>query len=330
MYKSPLISAIVTTFNRAEYLPRVLEALAAQTLGPEQFEVVIVDDGSVDDTRAIIHGFSGLSQLRYSFQNNSGLAAAKNHGVFLARAPIILFLDDDDIADPRLLEEHLNAHRAYPGSHHAVLGYTDLAPEIADDSLMDFVTGAGGYLFCYSPLKEGDELGYEHFWGGRTSCKRDFLLVNGIFDPTFRFGCEDIELGYRLADYGLTVVYHPKARSHMIRRLSLDSFLRRSRLQGESQYVFSQKHLVPEVLEYTKVVGAERQWRQLEPIAEALYRSAKALDSFARKVQHEKLHLAPFVEFTLHPAYHRAISTANQEGIVNKIRASRRASTIWT
>ena len=323
MSNTPLISAIVTTFNRAEYLNRVLEALAHQTLDPAQFEVVIIDDGSDDGTRDIAQSFAGLSQLHYSFQNNSGLAAAKNHGIFLARAPIILFLDDDDVADPRLLEEHLIAHRTYPELHHTVLGYTDLSPEIADDPLMDFVTGAGGYLFCYAPLKEGDKLSYEHFWGGRTSCKRELLLRHGIFDPAFRFGCEDIELGYRLSDHGLTVIYHPKARSHMIRRLTLDSFLRRSRLQGESQYVFSQKHLVPEVLDYTKVVGAERQWRQLEPIAEALYRSAKALDSFARNVQTEKLPLAPFVELTLHPAYHRAIRTANQEGILNKIRASR-------
>ncbi|WP_139559593.1 glycosyltransferase family 2 protein [Methylotetracoccus oryzae] len=321
MQRKPLISAILTTFNRAGYLPRVLEALAAQTLDQGQFEVVVVDDGSSDQTHAVIEGYRHIIPgLRYAFQRNSGLAAAKNHGIFLARAPIVLFLDDDDAADPRLLEEHLICHRTNPSLHHAVLGFTDMTPEIASDPLMDFVTGPGGYLFSYSDLREGDELSYRYFWGGRSSAKRELFVRHGLFDPVFRFGCEDIELGFRLSAFRLKVIYHPKARTSMMRSLSLADFLRRCRLQGESQYVFSQKHLVPEILEYTNVLNSEAQWQRLEPLADSIFRSALALDTFVRTTKTQDLQIGEHVIQALSWAYHRAFQAANYQGIVGKLR----------
>ncbi|MGY6215127.1 glycosyltransferase family 2 protein [Methylolobus aquaticus] len=320
MSDRPLISAIVTTFNRDAYLPRVLRALAAQTLYPDQFEVVIIDDGSWDNTHPIVNGFTDRFRVRYAFQNNSGLAAAKNHGVFLAQAPIVLFLHDDHVADPRLLEEHLIAHRAYPGPHHAVLGHTDLAPEIADDPLMDFLTGTGDYLLSYEHLTEGEELDYQHFWRGRTSCKRDFLLLNGVFDPIFRFGCEDIELGYRLSDLGLTVVYHPKARSHIIRGVKLENFIERIRLRGAAQYVLSQKHLKPEILRYSKVLNSETEWRRIQPLAESVFQSTLTLHNFVIMLRRQGLTANEHVIQTLRSAYHRAFNVANCQGIVGKLR----------
>ena len=53
-----------------------------------------------------------------------------------------------------------------------------------------------GYLFMYPPLKDGELLDNTYFWGGRSSCKKNFLVEHGNFNPVFKFGCEDIELGY--------------------------------------------------------------------------------------------------------------------------------------
>ena len=78
-------------------------------------------------------------------------------------------------------------------------------------------------------------LEYTAFWGGRSSCKRSLLVRHGLFHPDFRFGCEDIELGWRLARYGLRVIYTPCARSVMIRALTFDQFCARSYRQGRSQ-----------------------------------------------------------------------------------------------
>jgi len=71
---------------------------------------------------------------------------------------------------------------------------------------MHFVTDVGQYLFAYQDLVDGQRLDHTYFWGGRSSCKRS-LLRHGLFNPTFRFGSEDIELGHRLSRHGLQVVF---------------------------------------------------------------------------------------------------------------------------
>ncbi len=98
---APLISAIVCTYNRAPLLRQALGALCAQTLGLDNFEVVVIDDGSTDETRQVVDAFAPLLNLHYAYQANSGLASGKNHGLGLSRAPIVVFLDDDDVLDSR-------------------------------------------------------------------------------------------------------------------------------------------------------------------------------------------------------------------------------------
>ena len=249
----PHISVIIPTFNRADLLEMALDALCRQTLAAVEFEVVVVDDGSTDHTDRVVADFIDRLPVRYARQANAGISAAKNHGLSLSRAPIVLFLDDDDVTTPNYLAEHLNMHDRYPAPHYAVLGYTDLIDEVAASPLMNFVTGTGAYLFSYSSLTDGAELDFSYFWGGRSSCKRMFLLEYGVFNPDFRFGAEDIELGYRLSSVGLRVVFNRNAVSHMVRALNVDDFLRRCYQQGRSNWVFSTLHPDPVVRAYTQV-----------------------------------------------------------------------------
>ena len=79
----------------------------------------------------------------------------------------------------------------------------------------------GLLLFSYPNLKHGDVLDYTYFWGGCSSCKRKFLIEYGVFNPVFRFGCEDIELAYRLSKSNLKVVYNARAVSTMVRDIFL-------------------------------------------------------------------------------------------------------------
>src|SRR5215475_12499431 len=144
-----LLSAILCTSNRGALLARALESILGQTLEPKDFEVIVIDDGSTDDTRQIVESFERRFHLRYAYQSNAGLASAKNHGIYCSRAPIVLFLDDDEVFSPALFEEHVKAHRTHSEDHYAVLGYTGLHPSIADKPLMDFVTEVGCYLFSY-------------------------------------------------------------------------------------------------------------------------------------------------------------------------------------
>src|SRR6185503_16443738 len=99
-------------------------------------------------------------------------------------------------------------------------------------------------------LAAGQELDYTYFWGGRTSCKRAFLLEHGLFRPEFTFGSEDIELAYRLSEHGLRVIYWPRAAQRMIRPVTYEDFCRRCERQGISQWMFSRMHVGSEIQEY--------------------------------------------------------------------------------
>src|SRR6185503_949844 len=103
----PLISVVIPTFNRAELLKASLESLANQSLAKHLYEIIVVDDGSDDDTAAVCQAFSLRLRVKYFWIENSGISAAKNLGVFASSGSILLFFDDDDIADNDLLRQHL-------------------------------------------------------------------------------------------------------------------------------------------------------------------------------------------------------------------------------
>lgn len=277
--QAPEISAILTTYNRAHLLPQVLGGLEAQILTPDRFEIIVIDDGSTDETQAVLRAWEHRLPMRVLRQEQSGLAAAKNLGIFACRAPFIVFLDDDDVAGPDLLVGHLAAHLRYPDFNLAVLGHTDLAPEIADLPVMRHVTGAGSQLFSYGWMQPGQMLSFREFWGGRSSCKRALLFEHGIFNPVFRFGCEDIELAWRLSKVGLRVLYEPTARATMIRALSFRDFCNRARRQGRSQWVFATLHPEQAVRDYCEIDRALALWPSCAADLAGLLRWVEQLDS---------------------------------------------------
>jgi len=294
---TPQISVVVTTYNRASLLKKSLISLAAQSLPDEDYEVIVVDDGSTDATTDVVKSVQELMPCRHVFQPNSGLASAKNHGLFWSRAPIIIFLDDDDICDQYLLEQHLAAHRLHPDSNIAILGHTKLSSGLADDPLMRFVTRDGGHLFSYEHLPETPMLDYTYFWGGRSSCKRRYLLSHGIFNPVFKFGYEDIELGFRLQLHGLHVVYWPLAVNTMIRKISLQRFLKRCYRQGESAYRFLSLYPDQSGLAATlSLDDAEEEWKRLQRNYPAVIQAAEHLDAMVRQLPiNQLLSRGPFL-----------------------------------
>jgi GT2 family glycosyltransferase len=262
--EGPLISVIIPTYNRAPLLERSLQSLTEQTLPRDAFEVVVVDDGSSDWTQSVCTKLADQLPLRYLRIENSGISAAKNLGVFAAQAPLLLFFDDDDVADPGLLQAHLQAHRKHPDEQVAVLGYTTWDPELEVAPIMEYVTEIGQQLFSYKNLEDGQRLDYTYFWGGRSSCKRSLLITFGSFDQEMS-GIEDMELGFRLAKQGLTVIHTQAAKSYMVRPVSFDQFAERCLKRGHALWRFSQRHLDPAVERYCRVQEALEKWPSLEP-----------------------------------------------------------------
>lgn len=103
--KLPLISLVVPTYNRKDYLRVCVRSLLDQSY--PNCEVIVVDDGSSDGTREMIA--AEFPQVRYIYQENAGTSAAKNHGVAEARGEYIVFNDSDDVFLPRTVELLFNA-----------------------------------------------------------------------------------------------------------------------------------------------------------------------------------------------------------------------------
>jgi glycosyltransferase involved in cell wall biosynthesis len=311
------ISVILTTCNRAHLLPQVLEGLARQTLGPDRFEVVVVDDGSTDATEAAVQASRNTLQLRYFRMEAGGVAAARNLGVLLAQGPLVLLLDDDDVAGPELLAAHLAMHLRWPEPGMAVLGLTTLGQQALLSPVMRHVTEVGRELFCYESLKPGQILDYTSFWGGRVSCKRGLLVRHGLFHPGFRFGCEDIELGWRLSKSGLRVVYEPRAHSEMIRSLTFDQFCRRSYQQGRSQHLFASLHAEPAIQSYCGIDEGRRAWAAERSEYASHLRWTRQLEHLTLTRRAAGLPVHDELQRTLTDAYGRSFFLSRAKGIAD-------------
>ena len=107
-----LVSVLIPTFNRAYILGKTIESVLAQTY--QSLEIIVVDDGSTDDTRTLVATFD--SRVRYIYQENAGLAAARNAGLAAAQGEFIAFQDSDDLWLPWKLQAQVALMRRFPGS----------------------------------------------------------------------------------------------------------------------------------------------------------------------------------------------------------------------
>src|SRR6266540_6368104 len=109
-YGLPLVTAIVTFFNQAEFVDTALSSVLAQTY--PALEVIVVDDGSTDGTAARCAAWG--DRIVYVRQANAGAAAARNSGLRLARGELIAHLDGDDLWEPEKLRVQVDAARRFP------------------------------------------------------------------------------------------------------------------------------------------------------------------------------------------------------------------------
>ncbi len=115
----PSVSVVITTYNRAEYVAAAVESALRQTRPP--LEVIVVDDGSTDETRSVLKRYA--PPVRYVWQPNTERGAARNHGLQLAMGEYIALLDSDDVLEPDKLERELAHLRAHPT---AAVVYSDI------------------------------------------------------------------------------------------------------------------------------------------------------------------------------------------------------------
>jgi len=108
---NPKVSVVIPLYNKAPYIARALNSVLSQTI--QDFEVIVVDDGSTDDGVEVVRGFDD-PRIRLIQQENRGVSAARNRGIEAARAELVAFLDADDEWLPRFLETILRLRVLYP------------------------------------------------------------------------------------------------------------------------------------------------------------------------------------------------------------------------
>jgi glycosyltransferase involved in cell wall biosynthesis len=311
---APAVSAVLCTRNGGERLRLVLESLCRQTLAAEVFEVVVVDDGSTDGTPEVVREFEPRLRLRYSRQRSAGIASARNHGIFCARGLIVAFIDDD-LADPALLERHLETHRRFPDPRYAVVGRARLDASLAADPLMRFAIATGWPPFAAPSSRSDELLDFPDVAAGRSSWKRSFLLDYGVFNPAFRAGGEGIELAHRLARHGLEVVLDLRATSAIARGLAVDDVRALLEQDGRARLLVARLHEAPAVQRWAGIADAEKAWDEIAGAYGTIVRSAHELDRLVRTRLQERLPVDDLEHALLHRSYLAAFRASRLKGI---------------
>lgn len=183
------------TYNRAALLERVLDACFEQNA--DSYEVVLVNDGSTDDTPAVIERAKQRATCPFTVvdQPNSGLARGRNAGIAHAGGERIIFIDDDVLPLPNFVQEHLRSHAGHPlaivrGGAINVESFDELPPP---------VWSIGNYSGNY-------------FWTTNVSVPLATIRAIGGFNEDFaEYGWEDIDVGLRLRFAGVKAVFNKRA-----------------------------------------------------------------------------------------------------------------------
>jgi GT2 family glycosyltransferase/glycosyltransferase involved in cell wall biosynthesis len=237
----PEISVIIPTYNRCAVLASCLAALEQQSLAKERFEVIVIDDGSTDGTERFCRGLSMSFSLVYIRQSNAGAGAARKLGSEVARGKYLLFFNDDTLAAPELLVEHLDAQHEYAPKKYAVLGDFRYPTEAGKRALTSFLA-TRPFLFPQVNMKAGFHRESWYFIASNLSIRRQAVLEVGSFDPQFRVA-EDTELGARLEEKGYLIRYHPRAVAwHDHLKFTSADLLERARAYAPADLLLFKKH----------------------------------------------------------------------------------------
>jgi glycosyltransferase involved in cell wall biosynthesis len=228
----PRATIQLCTYNRAHLLGRVLDGCFEQTAPAGAYEVVLVNDGSTDDTAAVIAAAARRATCSFTVvhQANGGLARGRNAGIARARGERIIFIDDDILPTPVFVAEHLRAHERRP-----------------DAIVRGAVINTESFERLPTPTWTLANYSANFFWTSNVSVPLQTLKRVGNFTESFReYGWEDIELGLRLRAAGVkgvfnrfAVAFHYKPRPAAG---AVDGMLRQARAQARTAVRLRELH----------------------------------------------------------------------------------------
>ncbi len=222
----PRVSVVVCTYNGARTLAECLDGIAA--LDYPDVEVIVVDDGSTDET-SVIASRPDVNLIRTP---NNGLSAARNAGLAAAKGEIVAYLDDDarpDVLWLRFVVESLLT------TEHAGVGGPNLAPPAPLVATAVFGAPGGPSHVLLSDLEA------EHIPGCNMAFWREALLEIGGFDERFRVAGDDVDVCWRLHEDGRSLGFCAAAAVWHQRRSTVGAFLRQQRGYGRAEALLEQK-----------------------------------------------------------------------------------------
>ena len=230
------LSVVIASHNRRQLLRRCLESLAAQTQDPNTFEVIVADDGSTDDTVEMVGNLELPFRLRLLQLQKAGKAVAVNAAIQASSSPLCLFTDDDVIASPDLVSEHIAAHRK--GDLTGVGRLVQEPPMARDWYAHAFAQGFNEHYqdLVHRPTTWAD------CYGANLSVRRSALIEVGGF-ATDLSATDDLELGFRLSQAGYPPQYIPRAKGIHDDQKRVSQMLEDARLQGAAHVRVMQMHL---------------------------------------------------------------------------------------
>lgn len=218
-------SIIIITFNGTHKIPRLLRSI--EGLSNNDFEVIIVDDGSDDNPQKVVEALHLNFNYRLIRQVNAGRASAKNKGASLALQELLWFIDDDMRVEPETLTQHSMHHTNHPGS-------ICVGSQLEDESLM--VTDIQRYKChisngwknqieaAHNPLGVNDL----YMTSANVSISASLFNKIGGFDERLR-DAEDLDLVYRAYEQGVSVFYNKNAVGYHMDLITCRSYIIRNR-----------------------------------------------------------------------------------------------------
>ena len=237
------ISVVIPTYNRSTLLAETIPALMNQESDGLRYEVIFVSNGSTDQTPGVLaraeQEYPGLIRWEH-IEPTGGPSAPRNLGIKMARAPVVLILDDDVMPEREMVRAHVDFHNQYPKETYCGLGEAYVPDDLLDDPITIF------HAYPYDEVKQLDTLTHQHFWTCCVSFKRKFMLEHGMFDESFLY-YEDVEVARRLADAGMVLKFIPGARGAHLHQLRASGVPSKGSFTGRWLYAFEQRFPEPEI-----------------------------------------------------------------------------------
>jgi glycosyltransferase involved in cell wall biosynthesis len=249
-------SIIIPTFNRSETLKGCLRTLLKQDISSGDYEIIVVDDGSTDNTSQIVE------DIRKNSQENAGCAVARNTGIKNANGDILFFTDDDCIVPENWMSKILKGFEEYPEAS-GVGGWYAVSQSELESNKYSFMIEAltREYRGDYRNFSQLSNAVNGSMCGNTANVayKREVFEKVGLFDDyTKKTAKIDWELKYRIEHAGLKLLYIPLVIEHQ-KKVTCKEFFNRAFRYGFADYYFSlkfsSKPKKPTILEIIKRVG---------------------------------------------------------------------------